>query len=315
LAFFTLGTAEARFGESESAKRSFENTLRLEPKFAEAHVSLAMILAQQHELASACEHLVQAINIYGNTPSAAHSHFLLAKVLAEQNALEKASQELNVAISLRPNYAEAFLAEGLIRKKQTNDAKAIVAFKKAVTLSPEDFDAQYELGTAYLRAGNPSQAVAHLREAAKLKPDDRSALYQLCRALQKEGKSEQAKACELQLSTKIKSGLATDANELSATQANNAGVELEKAGHLPDALARYRDAVRQNPAQTVFRRNLALALCRLGRWNEGLTELREVLKQNPDDAEATKALYIALEKSQAGMKSNSGSAEAQTRPR
>lgn len=313
LALFTLGTAQARFGESEAAKRTFERTLQLDPRFAEAHVSLAMILAQQHELTSAREHLTQAIRIYGNAPSAAHAHYLLAKVLTEQNEPEKALEELNTAISLRPNYAEAFLAQGFIRKRKSNNAEAITAFKKAVALSPEDFDAQYELGTAYLRAGNASQAVVHLRRAAKLKPDDRSTLYQLCRALQKSGKTEDAKACEQELSTKIKTGLSTDANELTATQANNAGVELEKAGNLSGALEKYRDAVRQSPAQTVFRRNLALALCRLGRWNEGVAELREVLKQNPDDADATKALYIALEKSRVGI--NSGSHKSQPGPK
>ena len=300
MAYFTLGTAQARFGETNAAKRSFEMALQLGPKFAEAHVSLATILGQQHQLASARKHLAQAIRIYGSTSLAAHSHYLLAKVLVEGNEPEKAMEELNTAISLRPDYAEAFLAQGLMRKQQSNNVEAIAAFNKAVALSPEDFDAQYELGTAYLRAGDASQAVTHLRRAAKLKPGDRSTLYQLCRALQKAGEKEESKACEQELSTKIKTGLETEANELTATQANNAGVELEKAGNLPGALEKYRDAVRQNPTQTVFRRNLALALCRLGRWSEGVAELQEVLKQNPDDAEATKALYIALENARAG---------------
>ncbi len=315
LAHFTLGTAQARFGESDSAKQSFERTLQLDSRFAEAHVSLAMLLAQQHDLASAREHLNQAIKILGDIPSAAHSHFLLAKVLTEQNELEKALEELNTAVSLRPDYAEAFLTQGLIRERQSNDAAAITAFQRAVALSPNDFDAQYELGTAYFRAGNPSQAVAHLKQASRLKPDDRTALYQLCRALQKDGKSEEAKACEQGLSAKIKSGLATDATELAATQANNAGVELEKAGNLSGALEKYRDAVSQNPAQTVFRRNLALALCRLGLWDEGIVQLREVLKHNPDDGEATKALYVALENVRSDRSRSRSSENSQPEPK
>jgi tetratricopeptide (TPR) repeat protein len=254
-----------------------------------------MILGQQNELASAREHLIRAIQIHGNTPSAAHFHYLLAQILTEQNELEKALEELSTATSLRPNYAEAFLAQGFIRKQQLNNAAAIAAFKTAVALSPQDFEAQHELGAAYLRVGDASHAVVHLRQAAKLKPGDRSTLYQLCRALQKAGKAEEANACEQELSAKIRTGLATAANELTATQANNAGVELEKAGNLAGALEKYRAAVRLNPTQTVFRRNVALALCRLGRWDEGIAELREVVKENPDDAEATKALYIALE--------------------
>jgi len=93
--------------------------------------------------------------------------------------------------------------------------------------------------------------------------------------------------------------VAAAANELTATQANNAGVDLEKMGNVAAALEKYRAAVRLNPTQIVFRRNLALALCRLGRWNEGIEGLREVLKENPDDVDATKALYIAVENARA----------------
>jgi tetratricopeptide (TPR) repeat protein len=299
LAHFTLGTAQARFGDSEAARQSFEKALRLDPGLAEAHVSLAMILGQQHNLAGAGEHLNHAIRIYGNAPAAAQSHYLLAQVLIEQNEPEKALEELHAAITLQPKYAEAFVSQGLIRKWQHRDADAIAAFKKAVALAPGDFNAQYELGSAYLRADNASEAVAPLRQAARLKPDDRSTLYQLCKALQKSGKSAEAKACQQELAPKIQAGLATAANELTSTQANNAGVEREKAGDLTGALENYRDAVKLDPKVTVFRRNMALALCRLGRWDEGITELREVLKEDPDDAQATKALYIALENARA----------------
>lgn len=300
LAHFTLGTAQARFGDPDAAKQSLRNTLQLDPKFAEAHVSLAMILAQQHELASASKHLTRAIEVYGNTPAAAQSHYLLAQILIDQNAPDHALAELDRAVALRPSYAEAFVSQGLIRKWQHNDAAAIAAFKKAVALAPEDFVAQSELGSAYLRVADASKAIEPLRQAAKLKPDDRSTLYHLCMALQKAGKTEEAKTCQQELSTKIGAGLATAANELTSTQANNAGVELEKAGNLTGALEKYRDAVRLDPMVTVFRRNMALALCRLGRWDEGIAELREVLKEDPDDAQATKALYIALENARAG---------------
>ena len=295
IAHFTLGTAQARFGDTIAACREFERTLQLAPTFAEAHVSLAMILGQQNNLTAARDHLVRAIQIQGKAPAAAHAHYLLARVLTEQGDLEKALQELTKAISLRPDDAEAFLAQGLIRKQQHNDAAAIVAFRKAATLAPRDYDAQYELGAAYLRHGDAAQAVEHLRQAVKSKPNDRSTLYQFCRALEKAGKTGEANACEQELSATIQTGLVSAANELTATQANNAGVELERAGNLTGAWAKYREAVNLNPRQTVFRRNMALALCRLGRWEEGIAELREVLKENPDDAEATKALYVALE--------------------
>jgi tetratricopeptide (TPR) repeat protein len=301
VAHFSLGTVQARFGDSDAARQSFTKALQLDPKLAEAHVSLAMILGQQQDLAAARGHLNEAIHIYGSAPAAAPSHYLLARVMVEQNQPDAALAELDRAIALRPDYSEAFLSQGLIRKWQHHDDAAIVAFQKAAALSPDDFDAQYELGSAYLRAGEALKAIDPLRQAARLKPDDRSTWYQLCMALQKAGKPEEAKACQQELATKINSGLATAANELTSTQANNAGVELEKAGDLEGALAKYREAMKLDPKVTVFRRNMALALCRLGRWDEGVRELREVLKEDPDDAQATKALYIALENVKSGQ--------------
>jgi tetratricopeptide (TPR) repeat protein len=65
---------------------------------------------------------------------------------------------------------------------------------------------------------------------------------------------------------------------------------------LAAALEKYRSALDLDPLHGGYRRNLALGLCRLGKWEQGIAELREVLKQDPDDEEATKALYIALDK-------------------
>lgn len=81
-----------------------------------------------------------------------------------------------------------------------------------------------------------------------------------------------------------------------AVHLDNEGVELETKGNLDGALEKYRAAVELDPSQTVFRRNLALLLCRLGRWQEGIRQLREVLKNDPADTEATRALYIAVDR-------------------
>jgi len=251
MAHFALGTAQAGFADFDPARKMFEKVIQLDPAFGNAHVSLAVILGQQNQLASAREQLLQAIKIQGNSPPAARSHYLLAQVLAEHGELDNALQQLLIATSLRPNYAEAYLAQGLIRRKQLNEVEAINAFKKAVALSPQDFDAQYQLGAACLRVGDTSQAIVHLRQASKLKPGDRSTLYQLCRALKEGGGAEETQACEQELSVATKVGLEVTANLLTATQSNNEGVELEKAGNLAAALEKYSAAVSLDPTQSV----------------------------------------------------------------
>jgi predicted Zn-dependent protease len=76
-------------------------------------------------------------------------------------------------------------------------------------------------------------------------------------------------------------------------------------------LEKYRAALELDPEHGGFRLNLGLALCRLGRWDEGIAEMREVVRRDPDNAEATKALYIAMEQQ---PKSPVPAAKAVTKP-
>jgi tetratricopeptide (TPR) repeat protein len=212
----------------------------------------------------------------------------------EENLPEEALRELDSTIKLNPSHSEAYLSQGLLKKKMLDDEGALRSFERAVALMPDNPVAQHQLGAGYLRSGEVSKAVTHLRKASELKPEERSYLYQLCRALQRVGRAKEAGECEQHLSTILKTRLTAD-SDLTAGKLNNEGVELENAGKLAAALDKYRSAVDLDPFNTVFRRNLGLALCRLQRWEEGIAELKEVLKADPEDVKATRALHIAEE--------------------
>jgi tetratricopeptide (TPR) repeat protein len=312
-AYYTFGTVLARFADFDAARRMFEKAIALDSQLAEARVSLALLLAQRKEFAAAREHLTLAIKTQKNPSATAYTHYLLGQILLEEKEAEKALREIDAALRLRPNFAEAYLARGLIKRKLIEESEALVAFKKAVELSPNDHLAQYQLGAAYLRSGNAPQAVEHLRKASELKRRDRPILSQLCQALYRAGKVEESGACQQELTAIIRGEL--KAVDLNAGELNNEGVELEKAGEIAAALEKYRAAVEISPLQTVFRRNFALALCRLGRWEEGIAELKETLRLDPADAKSTQALYIALENARAANKAGSTGVKPKPEPK
>lgn len=297
--YYTLGTALARFADPKAATEAFQKALALDPKFADARVSLGLVLAQQKELDGAREQFEKAVSLEGETPTAAYSHYLLARVLAQQKKYSEAQRELETAVRLRPNYAEAYLSQGIIRKNLGDDAGALRSFRKAAAIDPGNAEAQHEMGGEYLRLGQAGLAVEPLEKAARLRPDDRHVLYQLCQALEKTHRAEEARACQQKLAALVRTELDARDHLATAGRLNNEGVTLEEDGDLPGALEKYRAAVRLDLYRTEFRRNLALALCRLGLWDEGIAELREVLRRDPGDLEATKALYIALENARA----------------
>lgn len=290
-----LGMALARFVEPEQARRAFEKAIELDPRFAQAHLSLALVLAQLHQLDAAIRHLETAVEIEGDSPIAANAHRLRGLLYREQDRPELAVAAFEKAVALRPDDPEAFLHLGLARRRLLDDKGAAAALREAVRLSPEDAQARYELGRDLLRAGEVRQAIVHLRAAVRLRPEDMAALYNLARALRTDGQRGEAEEVAARIREIRSRTEQAGQHAIRGSQLNNEGLELERAGKLDSAIDRYASALELDPLNTVFRRNLALALCRKGRWREGSQELGEVLRLDPNDAAATKALYIAQE--------------------
>jgi tetratricopeptide (TPR) repeat protein len=282
--------------EPERARQAFEKAIELDPRLAAAHVNLALVLAQVGQTDAAARHLEKAVQIEGDSPAAAYVHRLRGLLYSEQDRPERAVSAFEKAVALRPDDAEAFLHLGLARRRRLDFAGSLAALRQAVRLSPDSARAQYELGRELLRAGEAEPAAVHLGIAVRSVPDDKAALYALARALLMSGQPKEAEEVAARLRMVRSRAQQVDQHAFEASRLNNEGVELERAGSLQGAIERYASALEVDPLNTVFRRNLGLALCRAGRWGEGVAELREVVRLDPSDQDAAKALYVALEK-------------------
>ena len=294
----SLGMVLARFGEREGARQAYEKAVTLDPKLTMAHLNLGVILAAEGKLDAAVDHFSKGIQLENGSPTAARLHYLRGRVFRQQDLLEKAASDFEKAVLLEPNNSKAFLELGTIRAELGNGPGALEALQKAAHLAPDDADARYQLGSQYLRAGRAHEAVAELEIASRLQPHDQNVLYALARALRGAGRMDDAKQLTERLAQNAKAEAFHDPNLVKAGELNNEGIELEKQGKFAEALERYRVAVELRPQEVGFRRNLALVLCRMERWQEAVVELKEVLRLTPGDADATKALYIALEKAE-----------------
>jgi protein O-GlcNAc transferase len=293
------GTVLSRFVETKAARDEFERALELDPTLAESHVNLSLVLAQAGEFAATGEHLDRAIELQGSSPKAAYAHYLRAKVWGAQDQIDKSIGELQKAVSLNPNYEEAWSDLGGMRRLNLDNAGAIEGLQRAVALKPDDAVAQYRLGQIYLHEGNAPRALQHLRQALSRAPDDRATLYNLMLALRNTGHLQEAKSIDARLAElQHQSDRASEVG-FKTSALNDEGIQLEKAGNLRAALAKYRTALDLDPTGYGFRLNYALALCRLGRWQDGVAELREVLRVDPDNADAAKALYVAVDQTKA----------------
>ena len=139
----------------------------------------------------------------------------------------------------------------------------------------------------------------HLDEAVRLDPKNQSALNALQRALRQDGQAERAEAAKKQLAELIRQRDEADQKLVAATEINNRGAELEKAGDVRGALEKYRAALALLPDHVGMRLNLAVALLKLGNWEEGVSQMREALRRDPGNALVQQALEDALAQAKA----------------
>ena len=288
-----LGVILSRFFETDAARKAFENALSLDPNFAEAHVNLALILAQTGELSLAHEHFDKAIVLYGAARPVARAYFLRAKVWSAQGDNDDAILDLEKATQVNSGYADAWFDLSQLKLSKGDFASALAAAKKVIDLNPESASAQSWLGRLYFENGDAALAVKHLQMARSFGADDKATLYSLARALRTSGKIEDSRQVEKQVVEMQRLNDRASEVLFTASGLNEEGLKLEHNGDLLGAMEKYREALDLDRTGYGFRLNYALALCRVGQWQEGIAQLQEVLREDPDNADAAKALFIA----------------------
>lgn len=295
LALNALGEAYNSAGDLKSARTFFEKAILFDAKFAQGHVNLGSVLAQLGENGRAAEHLDRALALLGSTADASYAQYLRAKIYTEQKEPDKAASMLKKAVWIQPGFAEAWSDLGQAQKALLDDDAAFGSFQRSVELNPDNAISQYRLGAEYLRKGKAHDAVTHLQASYRIDSENQSTLYSLQMALRQDGQIEEARRVKEKLAEVLRAIDTESQNAFLALRLNNEGAALEKSGNLSAAVAKYRSAVAADRAHSGYQLNLAVALLRLGQWQEGLAELREEVRRNPGDVPAETALRDALE--------------------
>ncbi len=289
------GAAFARLGETDAALQVLERAVSLDPDLGDAHLNLGLILAARGEFDRAAAHLASALRLETDRRKLARLHFLNGKLFAERGRTQQAAREFERSTDLDPQSGDAFLALGLARKGLLLEDEAHSLFLKAVDLDPGSPDAHYHLAQELQRRGDHANAAAHFLRAHDLRPDDQSILYNLTRSLHKAGRRSESLKYRRELARMIGASDKARQNEIETARLHAEAVRLDEAGQHAEALDKYRDVLEIEPLNAVARRNLALVLCRLGRWREGIEELEAILRHDPDDADTARALVIVLD--------------------
>ena len=184
-----LGKVEGRVGKHADAIALFRRVVSGQPKTADAHVNLAIALADAGNLEEALKETSTAVLL---SPRLASAHLNRARVLADLHRPEEAEKEFAIAHQLAPNNPD-YLLLGAAEKDRGNLEKQTSLFQQLVRLQPDNLTALLLLAQSLQRESKNAETIAVLHRILQLKPDSSNALYMLSMELRKTNPEESKK--------------------------------------------------------------------------------------------------------------------------
>ena len=172
-----------------SSETLFEHALRVTRDNHVAHVNLALVRLERHELDLAAAHLREALRI---APASAIAHALLGSVRLEQGRAAEAREEFQTALAIDPDQPGWLggLATAQLAVGQT--PQAIASLERALALEPGSALMHAHLGRALANQGRLAEAILQLDEALRLEPGNAEFAGLRARLLDRAGRTPEA---------------------------------------------------------------------------------------------------------------------------
>jgi superkiller protein 3 len=157
------------FGKSKLAVESWEECLRLDPKYAYAHVGIGMAAAAQEDYGRAVMSLRKAVEL---EPGYFPARVELAKALIALNQPKDVAAILEDYLRRDPR-SQGFFLLGQAHAQMQQFEKARENFEAAIQKFPNYGEAYYRLSTVYARLGQQEKAGQCLQKSRELKAEQR----------------------------------------------------------------------------------------------------------------------------------------------
>jgi len=195
-----LGNSLVLQGRIDEAIVQYHLALQIDPAYSMAHNNLAHALLQQGRTEEAIAQYREALRI---NPASAEVHYNLGNAFLHQRQTEEAIAAYRESLRINPASAMARNNLAAVLSQSGRTEEAIVHFREALQLDPASTDARNNLDVALLQQEKTEKALAQYREAVRIRPDDAQAQYDLGLALFQQRQTKEAiarmqKALELQ---------------------------------------------------------------------------------------------------------------------
>lgn len=183
--------------------------------------------------------------------------------------------------------------EGVAASRANDHDGAIAKFEAAAAAMPGCYDCYYNIGVAYMQKKEPAQAEGAWKKAVEIKADYAEALNALSTLYNNQKRFDEAAA----MSAKA-AAAGGGAGAGSADAVYNQGIILWNQGKIPEAKAKFEEALKANPNHAESNFQLGMALLNEGKVPDAVTSFETYLKLAPTGqfAEQAKQLLAQLKK-------------------
>src|SRR5574337_906345 len=148
---------EVAFGRTDEAEREYRRALALRPGYSEAHNDLGQLLARTGRLDEALTHFDAALqNMLYKEPWAARCN--KGQALWRAGRKDEGLAEFRSCLSLAPRFCQGHRELGRLWLADGNAREAIESFAEHARICDRPADAWYQLGLSHLRAGDAEKA-------------------------------------------------------------------------------------------------------------------------------------------------------------
>ena len=210
-----LGNQLLQAGNVSEAFEHYQQALRIDPDYANAHESLGNALVQLGRLPEANVQYQQALRIKPDDPE---THYNLGTAFTLEGKTSDAIGQYEQALRVKPDFAEAHYNCGVALEQVGRVPEAIAHYKEALRIKPDLAEAHNNLGAALAHTGRVEEAIAHFEQALRIKPDFAEAHYNYGVALEQVGRVPDA-IPHYEEALRINPGLAEARTALARLQA------------------------------------------------------------------------------------------------